>query len=259
MIHKIIEISNCGRFIDYKASAYDWKGVFGKNNTIYAENGSGKTTFAQILKSLSGNSCDLVEKRKSLQTDAAVIISIIDNENKQHIFTGKKWSKNIPFIEVYDSYYSESNIYSISLGSLEKPSNFYDIVPGGYDLLHRINSLRSRRSRLAHMLGNTKRLMRLANTIAERERLKQKLNSQFEKKTYYSNKLSELEVQLDNLFKEVGTLYIKKVNEYLKHFNPNIEIKDANKKGSQLVYFINICGNGSKVSFVQYSIKTHIK
>lgn len=241
MIHKIIEISNCGRFIDYKASAYDWKGVFGKNNTIYAENGSGKTTFAQILKSLSGNSCDLVEKRKSLQTDGAVRISIVDNVNKHYKFTGKKWSKNIPGIEVYDSYYSESNIYSISLGDFNAPSNFYDIVPDSNDLLQQIQSLREQRGKIARIINNRRREIKSANSIAERERLNQKLNRSIEKRTSISNQINNLKAQLDNLINTVGTLYINKVNYYLKQFNPSIEIKDANKKGHQLVYYINIC------------------
>lgn len=83
MIHKIIEIQNCGRFLDYKPSEkeYGWNGFFSQKNTIYAENGSGKTTFTQILKSLSGNGCELVEKRKSLQSSTPIKISILNDNH----------------------------------------------------------------------------------------------------------------------------------------------------------------------------------
>ncbi len=77
MIDKLLYIKNCGRFINCTISPNYWDGTFSKINTIYAENGSGKTTFTQILKSLSGSQVDIenVSKRKSLQTSQNINIS----------------------------------------------------------------------------------------------------------------------------------------------------------------------------------------
>ena len=175
MIHKIIKIQNCGRFLDYKPSEkeYGWNGIFSQKNTIYAENGSGKTTFTQILKSLSGNSCELVEKRKSLQSTTPIRISLFDEKNKNFVYQTNNWNNYIPFVEVYDSYYSESNIYIVSLGNYEFPSNFYDIVPDGYDLIHEIKKWVRKRSNYATNIRNTNREIKLATDVSKRRKLEE--------------------------------------------------------------------------------------
>ena len=172
MIHKIIEIQNCGRFLDYKPSEkeYGWNGFFSQKNTIYAENGSGKTTFTQILKSLSGNGCELVEKRKSLQSSTPIKISILNDNNKKIEYKTNNWSNIVQFVEVYDSYYSESNIYIVSLGNYESPSNFYDIVPNGYVLINEIKKWRRKRSNYATNIRNTNREIKLATDSDERKK-----------------------------------------------------------------------------------------
>lgn len=244
MIHKILEIQNCGRFLNYKPSEkeYGWNGIFSQKNTIYAENGSGKTTFTQILKSLSGNGCELVEKRKSLQSSTPIKISIINDKRKKIDYRINGWTNLVPFVEVYDSYYSESNIYIVSLGNYEYPSNFYDIVPNGYALIKEIRKWRRKRSNYATYIRNTNREIKIATDILERKKLEEIHKKQLEKKNLFSNKVKELEQQLDLEIAKVGELYIEKANCYLKKFNPNLEIKESNKQGQQLVYYINING-----------------
>lgn len=244
MIHKILEIQNCGRFLNYKPSEkeYGWNGIFSQKNTIYAENGSGKTTFTQILKSLSGNNCELVEKRKSLQSITPIRISILDDKNKKYVYQTNNWNNFIPFVEVYDSYYSESNIYIVSLGNYEFPSNFYDIIPHGYDLIREIKKWRHKRSNYATNIRNTNREIKLATDVIERKKLEGIRKKQQEKKDQFSIKVKDLENQLDSQIEEIGKLYIEKANNYLRKFNPNLEIKESNKQGQQLVYYINING-----------------
>lgn len=54
MIIKKQPIKNCGKFLSYTShlGSDKWNGSFAKVNSIYAENGYGKTTLTQILKSL---------------------------------------------------------------------------------------------------------------------------------------------------------------------------------------------------------------
>ena len=244
MIHKIIEILNCGRFLNYKPAEkeYGWNGIFSQKNTIYAENGSGKTTFTQILKSLSGNGCELVEKRKSLQSSMPIKISILNNKNKRIDFKTNGWTNIVPFVEVYDSYYSESNVYIVSLGNYEFPSNFYDIVPNGYVLINEIKKWRRKRSNYATNIRNTNREIKLATDSDERKKLEDIRKKQQEKRERFSTKVKELEEQLDSQIEIVGKKYIEKANNYLSKFNPNLEIKESNKQGQQLVYYINVNG-----------------
>ena len=52
-IHKLVSIHGIGKFQKYDVQKPEWNGVFNNCNAIYADNGSGKTTFTQILKSLN--------------------------------------------------------------------------------------------------------------------------------------------------------------------------------------------------------------
>lgn len=257
MIHKIIEIKNCGRLIDYKPSEknYGWNGIFSSINTIYAENGSGKTTFTQILKSLTGNNCDLVEKRKSINAQTNIIISLIDSNNKKYVYRTKNWNNYLPFIEVYDNYYSESNIYIVSLGNYESPSNFYDIVPNGYDIINKIKILRRKRKNFATYVRNTKHSIKTTSNFEERRKLEEQLCKQQTKREQISNQITILESDLDAKIKAVEKIYIEKVNNYLNRFNPNLKIKEANKQGQQLVYYISINGVDIRSEVSNISLK----
>ena len=244
MIHRIIEIQNCGRFVDYKPSEkeYGWNGIFSRLNTIYAENGSGKTTFTQIIKSLSGYGCELVEKRKTLQTNEPIKISILMDSNKKLTYKSNDWNSVVPNIEVYDSYYAECNIYVVSLGNYEFPSNFYDIVPDGKKLVREIKQLMHKRKNVSTNMRNTKRDIKDALDKGEKKRLEDVYQHQLNKKVQFENKLKELEERLESDLEKVGIQYVEKTNQYLSKFNPNLVIKKANKKGGQLVYYINVNG-----------------
>ena len=244
MIHKIIKIQNCGRFKRFTPSEneYGWNGVFAKKNTIYAENGSGKTTFTQILKSLAYKDCDLVEKRKSLETNEPINVLLCVNKNKMLTYGIHNWSSTVPYVEVYDNYYSESNMYIVSLGNYERPSIFYDIVPNGYNLINKIKNLRHKRSNYPANIRRTKHNISLTNDPQEYNRLINILNKQIEKRQQISETIRILEKELDHQIEQVEKKYIETTNQYLKRFNPNLEIKKANKQGQQLVYHINING-----------------
>ena len=244
MIHRIIKIQNCGRFKRFTPSEkeYGWNGIFAQKNTIYAENGSGKTTFTQILKSLAHKDCDLVEKRKSLETNEPINVLLCVNKNKMLTYGIHNWSSTVPHVEVYDNYYSESNMYIVSLGNYEAPSIFYDIVPNGYNLINKIKKLRHKRSNYPANIRRTKHNISLTNDPQEYNRLINILNKQIEKRQQISETIKILEKELDHQIEQVEKKYIETTNQYLKRFNPNLEIKKANKQGQQLVYHINING-----------------
>lgn len=242
MIHKILEIQNCGRFLNYKPSEkeYGWNGIFSRKNTIYAENGSGKTTFTQILKSLSGKCCSLVAKRKSLQTKFPISISVMDDINRKLSYNVDKWSEHLLNIEVYDNYFVENNVYIISIGSQESLSNLYDILPDGYTILEEIQRWKHKRKYTSGAIRNIRRDLKLVSDTQKIEVLKNRYNRYSEKKLQISDKIQELEMRLNNRILDVEKVYVEKVNVYLKKFNPSLEITKANKQGQQLVYYINI-------------------
>lgn len=257
MIHKIIEIQNCGRFVNYRPSEkeYGWNGIFSKLNTIYAENGSGKTTFTQILKSLSGHSCELVEKRKTLQSSNPIKIAILNDKESLFYDSDNNWNGIVPNVEVYDSYYSESNVYIVSLGNDENLSGFYYFVPNGKTMINEMAQLvRKRRSVTAYIRTIRHALKKCADPIGHKK-LEKVYYDQILKKTKIENNLNELKSKLDSEFEMVGKQYVEKTNLYLSKFNPNLEIIKANKKGNQLVYHININGIEVRSDSTNISLK----
>lgn len=243
MIHKIIKIQNCGRFIDYQPSEkdYGWNGIFGKINTIYAENGSGKTTFTQILKSLSQGDCELMEKRKTLQAKDSIVVRFLLDDKSQLSYESGVWKKNLPGIEIFDSFFAETNMYVLSLGDYNNPGDFYDIVPGSLGIINEIQTWIKKRRWNSNSLRLTRKFIR-ENNRGDQERLIKQLNMQLEKKKTIHERIACLERELKDTVDKVAIDYIKIVNLYLKKFNPNLEITNANQKGRQFVYFIKVNG-----------------
>lgn len=64
MLHKLVSIKNVGKFYNYNSGSDNWNGIFKKISTIYVENGSGKTTFSQILKAISDEDKVYFKKKK---------------------------------------------------------------------------------------------------------------------------------------------------------------------------------------------------
>ena len=243
MIDKLLYIKNCGRFINCTISPNYWDGTFSKINTIYAENGSGKTTFTQILKSLSGSQVDIenVSKRKSLQTSQNINISFMIN-HKVTRYNNGRWNHNVDKIEVYDTYYAESNSYIISLGNYENPTGFFDIILPycNKDLMPNlkiaIKHCQNLRNSIKTLQENIKKNKR---TPIENE-LKLRLAKLRLVREQWLKKRLTIEKELDNLVEQYGEKYLTAVNKYLSKFNPNLKLVKLNKKGRQLVYHLLI-------------------
>lgn len=246
MIHKLLHIKNCGRFVNCILTPAQWDGTFTKINTVYAENGSGKTTFTQIIKSLSGKGIDLglVSRRKTLQTDEEINISFIVNSSQQAIFSKNKWNQTIEKIEIYDTYYAESNVYIISLGNQASPSEFYKLIlsQSKKDLLGELM-----RSIKKHQIAknNVKRLqdiVKLKKGSPEENEFKLKLARARLIRQQAIDKCKEVEQNIDILIEDCGAKYLKSVNNYLSRFNPNLKLVKLNKRGRCLVYHLQING-----------------
>ncbi len=77
---------------------------------IYAENGGGKTTLAEILESLSSGDAKLVQERHRLGSDYKPHIVINANGNS-HMFRNGDWNEVLPSIAVFDDAFVAKNIY----------------------------------------------------------------------------------------------------------------------------------------------------
>lgn len=125
-ITKINTIRNVGRFKNCGPSNND---TFSKFTFIYADNGSGKTTFCNILRSLKTGDATYLQGRKTLGTDDDIFASLeIDGRNIN--FSNNAWSETLPDIEIFDDTYIFENVYATDGISHDHKKNLYQVIIG---------------------------------------------------------------------------------------------------------------------------------
>ena len=102
---------------------------FNRFTFIYADNGSGKTTFCNILRSLKTGQPQYVTGRKTLGIDGDINISF--NVSGRNItFAGGTWSETLPAIEIFDEAFIADNIYTTNGIGHEHKRNLYQVIVG---------------------------------------------------------------------------------------------------------------------------------
>lgn len=160
MYKKLLHIKNYGRFINYSSKLSDWDGSFQKINIVYAPNGSGKTSLAELFRSTSGDS-DIVIKKKTFWTDQNPDIKFILDDGKELKFNGK-WNRSIANIDVFDSFYFDDNLYAISIYDDPQQPNIFELAISEEIALIKktIFTLKSNKSSLSHKISNKKNYLR---------------------------------------------------------------------------------------------------
>ncbi|WP_300915977.1 AAA family ATPase [Bacteroides acidifaciens] len=241
MFHKIVHIKNVGKFSNYNSGSDKWNGIFKKVSTIYAENGSGKTTFTQILKSISEEDDEYIQKRKSLGSSAPISIQIIDDHKKTIKYASNHWNIHINNIEVFDFLFVESNVYLITLGNYENPGTLFEVVIGdeAIKLFNNIKNLRTERKKLTQRRRNLRLKIKTADE-ADKYKLECLVQKALNQSSLINAEITRLEKQLSIVAEDFGKIYLQKINEYLRYFSTNLELTKLNKKGSKFVYFLRI-------------------
>ncbi|MFD1337013.1 AAA family ATPase [Oceanobacillus iheyensis] len=122
MLNKIISIKNTGKFRSYAG-----KGTsnFNRMNIVYSENGRGKTTLSNILRSLNEQNEQLIVGRKTLGALGEQSISILCDSMKYN-FKGEKWDNKLNYeIDIFDSTYISQNIYSKNIIEHDQKKQLY--------------------------------------------------------------------------------------------------------------------------------------
>lgn len=115
MIEHIQLIRNVGQFDNVSPGQQT---SFSGMTLIYAENGRGKTTFANLLRSLSTNNSTLIEERKRLRSGTAPHanadphIVVQANGQQSFIFQNGAWQTHLPEIAIFDDHFVVENVYS---------------------------------------------------------------------------------------------------------------------------------------------------
>lgn len=136
-IQKIIDIQKVGRFEKLDTSAV--RTLFTKVVLIYGENGWGKSTIADILRSVTSNKPEIVRGRQTLASSGQQKIILL-HDGSQAIFNGNEWTGARPNVAVFDQTFINENIYSGNSVSLDHLKKQYGLVIGarGVELVNQI-------------------------------------------------------------------------------------------------------------------------
>lgn len=139
MLRKILKIKNVGRFDDCK-----WRtgSQFESLTLLYGENGRGKSTFCDILRSCQTNTPDFILGRKMLgSTDACEVELRTDAANLS--FKSNAWSAPLPTLVIFDSTFIHENIYVGDRIDHDQKKNLYRVIVGekGVALAKKVDDL----------------------------------------------------------------------------------------------------------------------
>ena len=240
MIKKIIKIKNFGKFKSPTFGKEYWNGQFEQTNVIYANNGSGKTTLSLLFRSLSGNN-ELISKKQTFGTKEPTEIELLDFNNKTFKFQKGKWNKFQDKLEIFDSFYSEDNVYIITLKDGKSP-NIFEILLGeesvkikkDMDLLKddlkklktTRTSLRGRRSHAESTEKKTHYQDLMDQNLVDRKKI--------------IDEIEKAEGKLVSLSAEHRDAYLLKINQFLRLFNPNLKLSKLTQYRQKVVYTLHV-------------------
>lgn len=253
MIHKLIKIQGVGKFENYSPSKYGWNGEFKKTNAIYAGNGSGKTTFTQILKSLSlDNGKAQLSKRETFGYSGDQIVEFIDDSKKVINFKNNSLKSNGINIDVFDAFFTEDNVYVFSLNSSSVHVLLGDDIG---DKCNEISILRGKISGESLKIKHCKERLNNPNiTVEEIEKTQQIIRKSEQSRKDHIRKKRELE-QIVREQSEKSSL-ISNVNNNLMLFCPGLRLTELNRKsGGLFVYGIQINGHDVRTSKKNRSLR----
>ncbi len=201
----------------------DWDENLKKINVIYAPNGSGKTSLAVIFQSLSGNN-DLILKKKSFDAIEPVEIKFIRN-GKELKYEKNGWNSFLPCIEVFNSFYIDENIYSITIEDKLNKLNIFELSNAEEmkELKKRLKKEIDVKQDLSTKIKNLRKLLK-KNSSEKKEKREQLLDQSEIEREQHEKAIKELEKKRYEITEKNRRKYIGFVNKYLAMFCDNMRI-----------------------------------
>jgi wobble nucleotide-excising tRNase len=139
MLRKILKIKNVGRFEDCK-----WRcgSQFESMSLIYGENGRGKSTFCDILRSCQTSSPDHILGRKRLGATGDCEVEL-RTDSANHAFSSRTWNLPLSSLAIFDTNFVHQNIYAGDKVDHDHKRNLYRVVVGdkGVTLAKKVDDL----------------------------------------------------------------------------------------------------------------------
>lgn len=139
VLKEVKYVQNIGRFATLRSVI---SATFGACTLVFGENGWGKSTLADVMRSLATNNPDIVIGRRTLaggpEQKAVLIFG-----TKQAVFQDGAWKGIRPRIAVFDNVFINENVFSGDVVTNEHLKNQYGMVVGeeGVRLVRRLIEL----------------------------------------------------------------------------------------------------------------------
>lgn len=162
MIKKIVSLQGVGRFEGFKATG---DVTFGKYTLIFAENGVGKTTLCDVIRSLQTGDPDYIMGRRTLGCAVEPEATVLLNDGSTARFSGGRWSKTpAGGCTIFDQMYVRDNVHAGEVVDIEHKRALFSLVVGerGVTLHKRVNDLERQRSDLNGPLKQAKQQVEAA-------------------------------------------------------------------------------------------------
>jgi wobble nucleotide-excising tRNase len=139
MIKAVRSISNVGRFAAFSGGD---NLPFYKLTVVFAENGRGKTTLVDILRSLQSGHGHCITGRHTLGATGPSAVSILLDSGPA-TFQNGRWDRTLPDLEVFDETFIHANVYAGDFVELDHRRNLYRMILGdeGVQLARRVDDL----------------------------------------------------------------------------------------------------------------------
>lgn len=171
MISKINIIRGVGKFLNVTQTE------LGKVTLIYGLNCYGKSTLADVFRSLANQDLDILNKRKSILKDkndiAQEIVFAIKNDDTSYnvYISDNKWNlNNFNYnIEIFDSRFIEDNIFTGSVILRDNEENLTNLLLGensvkvGNEIIELKKEIKSISKKINENEDNIKKTLKLSN------------------------------------------------------------------------------------------------
>lgn len=147
MIKKFIDVRNVGRFRKLVQSG---DVQLKKYTLILADNGVGKTTLCDIIRSLQTNDPSYVIGRRTLGSSAEPKVVLQLADGSQAKFANGSWNAQPSGVTIFDATYVRDNIHAGEMVETAHKRNLFQVVVGadGVELARKVDRLETDRAAL---------------------------------------------------------------------------------------------------------------
>jgi len=254
MLKNIVSIRNYGTFTSFNAGNDNWNGCLKKANVIYATNGSGKTSLSILFRSLKGIN-ELILKKKAFGSTEPPSILLKDEANSIFKYERGKWNKYFNAIEIFDSFYVEENIYTITIrNNPDSPSLFEEAAKGMLGDMK--DEIRKNRYKLQKLRSKRKNVKKRIKELVDNQKYKEVLVRTEQEIIDVEKVIKKLEARIHEITTPVRHKFLEVINRYLSTFSSDISITEFSLKPKVIVYSIKVNGHSLRTDDENiYSLK----